>query len=155
MLRSGFYENGIFRFIVTFPKNFPREMPNIVFKNKIFHPYINPSGKLDLNVNYSFSFNFRKSSPTGSFQFADNCWIFSQNSSPFSTTLNTSNRETPSTQKLGKCLSKIQKNFSNWQWSPLKTVEKALKNSLLTVPTGSKKFWRFPMKWLTFSKTKK
>lgn len=35
---------------MNFPKNFPKDIPNITFKNKIFHPYISSTGKLDLNV---------------------------------------------------------------------------------------------------------
>ena len=48
MIKEGFYEKAIFRFIITFSEKFPKELPNIRFTNNIFHPLINENGLLDL-----------------------------------------------------------------------------------------------------------
>ena len=51
MIKEGFYEDGIFRFIIDFSEKFPKELPTITFKNKVFHPLIKNTGILDLKVN--------------------------------------------------------------------------------------------------------
>ncbi len=49
MIKEGFYEGAIFRFIITFSENFPKELPTIRFQNKVYHPLINEEGLLDLD----------------------------------------------------------------------------------------------------------
>ena len=48
MIKEGFYEKGIFRFIIHFKKTYPKEIPTIVFKTEVFHPLISDKGELDL-----------------------------------------------------------------------------------------------------------
>ena len=48
MIKEGLYEGAIFRFILEFTENFPKELPSINFKNKIYHPLISDKGKLDI-----------------------------------------------------------------------------------------------------------
>jgi len=50
MIKEGFYEDGIFRFIIDFSEKFPKELPTITFKSKVYHPLIKPTGVLDLKV---------------------------------------------------------------------------------------------------------
>lgn len=50
MIKEGFYEDAIFRFIIDFSEKFPKELPMITFKNNIPHPLINAQGQLDLKV---------------------------------------------------------------------------------------------------------
>ena len=50
MIKEGFYEEAIFRFIITFSDKFPKKLPQIQFTNKIMHPLINEDGILDLKV---------------------------------------------------------------------------------------------------------
>ena len=50
MIKEGFYEDAIFRFIIDFSEKFPKELPTITFKNKITHPLINDNGLLDLKA---------------------------------------------------------------------------------------------------------
>ena len=49
MIKEGFYENGIFRFILEFPQNFPSKIPLFTFKSSIYHPMISNEGILDLD----------------------------------------------------------------------------------------------------------
>lgn len=48
MIKEGFYEKAIFRFIITFSDKFPKELPSIKFTNRVYHPLINENGLLDL-----------------------------------------------------------------------------------------------------------
>jgi ubiquitin-protein ligase len=48
MIKEGFYEKAIFRFIIIFSDKFPKELPSIKFTNKIYHPLISENGLLDL-----------------------------------------------------------------------------------------------------------
>ncbi len=48
MIKEGFYENAIFRFIIKFSEEFPKKLPTIRFCNPIFHPLINDKNLLDL-----------------------------------------------------------------------------------------------------------
>lgn len=50
MIKEGFYKGAIFRFIIKFSDDFPKDLPSIRFSNKVFHPLINESGLLDLQV---------------------------------------------------------------------------------------------------------
>ena len=50
MIKDGFYENAIFRFIVSFPETFPNNIPEITFQCPIFHPMISENGRLDLTM---------------------------------------------------------------------------------------------------------
>ncbi len=50
MIKEGFYENAIFRFIIDFSENFPKEMPRITFQNPVYHPLVDANGHLDLAV---------------------------------------------------------------------------------------------------------
>uniref|UniRef100_A0A1B0D8J8 Uncharacterized protein n=1 Tax=Phlebotomus papatasi TaxID=29031 RepID=A0A1B0D8J8_PHLPP len=46
-VREGVYNEGIFRFSITLPDNFPSDTkaPVIVFKSEVFHPFICPETK--------------------------------------------------------------------------------------------------------------
>jgi len=48
MIKEGFYESAIFRFIIEFSEEFPKKLPTIRFTNKVYHPLINEEGLLDL-----------------------------------------------------------------------------------------------------------
>ena len=50
MIKEGFYEDAIFRFIIDFSDKFPKELPQITFQNEVFHPLIDSQGHLDLHV---------------------------------------------------------------------------------------------------------
>lgn len=50
MVKDGFYEDGIFRFIIEFSEKFPKELPSITFKSRVHHPLINANGQLDLKA---------------------------------------------------------------------------------------------------------
>lgn len=50
MLKEGFYEDAIFRFVLTFNDNFPKELPTIRFNSKVYHPLISEEGILDIQV---------------------------------------------------------------------------------------------------------
>ena len=47
MMKEGFYEDAIFRFTITFSENFPKELPIIRFKSRVYHPLISEEGLLD------------------------------------------------------------------------------------------------------------
>ena len=48
MVKEGFYEDGIFRFLVEIPARFPQELPRIAFKSRVLHPMVGPDGAFDL-----------------------------------------------------------------------------------------------------------
>lgn len=48
MIKEGFYEDGIFRFIIEFSEKFPKELPTVTFKSRVYHPLISADGLLDL-----------------------------------------------------------------------------------------------------------
>lgn len=47
---EGFYKGGKFRFTLTFTPTYPIEPPKVICNNKIFHPNIDPQGKICLNI---------------------------------------------------------------------------------------------------------
>lgn len=47
MLKEGFYEDAIFRFVMTFGDNFPKELPTIRFTTPVYHPLVSEEGLLD------------------------------------------------------------------------------------------------------------
>jgi ubiquitin-protein ligase len=50
-VREGYYREGIFKFEIHIPQNYPSKPPEIQFMTKIFHPLVDIStGKLDLSV---------------------------------------------------------------------------------------------------------
>lgn len=50
-IREGYYREGIYKFEIHIPQNYPSKPPDIQFTTKIFHPLIELStGKLDLSV---------------------------------------------------------------------------------------------------------
>jgi len=50
-VREGYYREGIFKFEIHIPQNYPSKPPEIQFTTKIFHPLVDIStGKLDLSV---------------------------------------------------------------------------------------------------------
>lgn len=48
MVKEGFYEDGIFRFMLEIPERFPQEMPRVTFKTELLHPMVGPGGEFDL-----------------------------------------------------------------------------------------------------------
>ena len=53
-IREGYYRDGIFKFEIHIPNEYPSKPPEVIFISKIFHSYIDQSsGKLDISVKYN------------------------------------------------------------------------------------------------------
>jgi ubiquitin-protein ligase len=53
-IREGYYREGIFKFEISIPQNYPSKPPEIKFTSKVFHPLIDlTTGRLDISVNKS------------------------------------------------------------------------------------------------------
>jgi ubiquitin-protein ligase len=57
MVKEGFYEGGIFRFLIEFPSGFPFEAPQITFKGPIFSSIVDSQGRLDFKVRLKEAFS--------------------------------------------------------------------------------------------------
>lgn len=44
------YENGVFHVSVIFPSDYPFKPPLVAFKTRIFHPNVDPSGRICLDL---------------------------------------------------------------------------------------------------------
>eukprot|EP00992_Anisonema_acinus_P009187 TRINITY_DN5380_c0_g1_i1.p1 TRINITY_DN5380_c0_g1~~TRINITY_DN5380_c0_g1_i1.p1 ORF type:complete len:189 (+),score=33.40 TRINITY_DN5380_c0_g1_i1:57-569(+) len=44
------YSGGIFQLSVTFPSNYPFKAPTVRFQTKIFHPVVNPDGRICMGL---------------------------------------------------------------------------------------------------------
>lgn len=53
-IRMGSYQDGIFKFVMKIPENFPDgDCPSVIFKPPVFHPVINmETGELDVKRNF-------------------------------------------------------------------------------------------------------
>jgi ubiquitin-protein ligase len=50
-VREGAYKDGIYKFEINIPSNYPSKPPEIIFMTKIYHPLVDfTTGKLDLSV---------------------------------------------------------------------------------------------------------
>lgn len=47
---NSFYENGFFQFKMIYPNDYPFHPPIFYFQTKIFHPFINGNGFLNINI---------------------------------------------------------------------------------------------------------
>jgi len=53
-VHNGYYKNGIYKFIIDIPKDYPKVIPKILFTSKMFHPLINPTtGEVDVSVEFT------------------------------------------------------------------------------------------------------
>lgn len=53
-LKDGIYKNGVYKFYIEIPLNYPEICPKIFFTTKVFNPRIDyETGELDLKVNIS------------------------------------------------------------------------------------------------------
>lgn len=50
MMKEGFYEDAIFRFVITFTDNFPKELPTVRFRSRVHHPLVSEEGLLDVQA---------------------------------------------------------------------------------------------------------
>lgn len=57
MVKEGFYEGGIFWFIIEFPWEFTKEKPQITFKGNIYSPILDQNGCLDFEVRLKAAFS--------------------------------------------------------------------------------------------------
>jgi len=50
-LRKGLYQHAKFKFLLTFPKTYPKICPEITFISHVYHPLVEPTtGKLDTKL---------------------------------------------------------------------------------------------------------
>lgn len=53
-VRDKIYKNGIFKFVINFPTNYPLKIPEVFFITPIIHPYVQEnSGKVDLTKKFT------------------------------------------------------------------------------------------------------
>ena len=50
--REGIYRDGIFKYKIVIPTDYPNSPPKVIFSSKVFHPLINKSGELDLSEKF-------------------------------------------------------------------------------------------------------
>lgn len=51
-IKDGIYKNGIFKFFISIPQNYPDAAPKLFFKSKIYNSRIDSeTGELDIKVN--------------------------------------------------------------------------------------------------------
>ena len=52
-MREGYYKDGIFKFEIHIPNEYPNQPPKVIFVSKVFHPLIDSaSGLLDLTKKF-------------------------------------------------------------------------------------------------------
>lgn len=51
-IREGLYKDGIFKFRIEIPMEYPKEQPKVIFFSKVYHPYIDGSGVLNLKKKF-------------------------------------------------------------------------------------------------------
>ena len=50
--REGIYRDGIFKYQIHIPPDYPNSPPQVIFVSKVFHPLINSKGVLDLTEKF-------------------------------------------------------------------------------------------------------